>query len=149
MDAAGHRFGENSKEYNDALISNDLWTGRIIAKLKELGLYDKTLVYVTADHGFNEGQKGHSYAPYIFLATNDPLVKRAGMRQDIAPTILDRFGIDLGKLEPPLDGEPLTKPATKSVLKAPENPPSLKKPARQEARPNRQSVKRLQPAGAL
>jgi len=149
VDAAGHRFGENSKEYNDALISNDLWTGRIIAKLKELGIYDKTLIYVTSDHGFNEGEKGHSYAPYIFLATNDPLVKRAGMRQDIAPTILDRFGIDLGKLEPPLDGEPLTKPATKPVLKAPENPPSLKKPARQEARPNRQSVKRLQPAGAL
>ncbi len=106
VDANGHRFGENSKEYNDALISNDTWTGRIVAKLKELGLYDKTLIYVTTDHGFNEGQTGHSYAPYIFLATNDPLVKRAGMRQDIAPTILDRFGVDLSKLQPPLTASP-------------------------------------------
>jgi hypothetical protein len=131
VDHLGHRFGENSKEYNDALISNDAWTGRIVQKLKELGLYDKTLVYVTADHGFDEDKTSHSYAPYVFLATNDPLVKRAGMRQDIAPTILDRFGVDLSKLEPPLDGEPLTKPATKPVLKAPETKPAPAAPQRQ------------------
>ncbi len=127
VDHQGHRFGENSKEYNDALISNDTWTGKIIAKLKELGLYDKTLVYVTADHGFNEGATGHSYAPYVVLATNDPLVKRDGMRQDIAPTILARFGLDLSRFQPPLDGEPLTQPATKPVLKAPETPPARPK----------------------
>jgi len=120
VDHSGHGHGENSKEYNDALISNDTWTGKIIARLKELGLYDKTLVYVTADHGFDEGQTRHSYAPFVFLGTNDPQVKRAGMRQDIAPTILSRFGLDLGQIEPKLDGEPLTRPATKPVLKAPE-----------------------------
>jgi len=127
VDHNGHRFGENSKEYNDAIISNDAWTGKIIAKLKELGLYDKTLVYVTADHGFNEGATGHSYAPYVTLTTNDPLVKRDGMRQDIAPTILARFGLDLSRFQPPLDGEPLTQPATKPVLKAPETPPARPK----------------------
>lgn len=136
VDHQGHRFGENSKEYNDALISNDTWTGKIIAKLKELGLYDKTLIYVTADHGFNEGATGHSYAPYVTLATNDPLVKRDGMRQDIAPTILARFGLDLSRFQPPLDGEPLTQPATKPVLKAPETPP---------ARPNAQAKQPLRP----
>jgi len=127
VDHEGHRFGENSKEYTEALISNDTWTGKIIAKLKELGLYDKTLVYVTADHGFNEGATGHGYAPYVTLATNDPLVKRDGMRQDIAPTILARFGVDLSRFQPPLDGEPLTQPATKPVLKAPETPPARPK----------------------
>jgi hypothetical protein len=120
VDHDGHREGENSKAYNDALISNDRWTGKIIEKLKELGLYEKTLVYVTADHGFNEDAKGHGYAPYVFLGANDPKVKRAGMRQDITPTILARFGVDLSKLEPKLDGEPLTQPATKPVLTAPE-----------------------------
>jgi len=124
VDHNGHRFGENSKEYNDALISNDEWTGKIIAKLKELGLYDQTLIYVTADHGFDEGMTRHSYAPYVFLGTNDPLVQRDGMRQDIAPTILARFGIDLGKLQPPLDGEPLTQPATKPVQRASETKPA-------------------------
>jgi len=127
VDARGHKFGENSKEYNDALISDDQWTGKIIEKLKELGLYDKTLVYVTADHGFNEGATGHSYAPYVTLATNDPKVKRDGMRQDITPTILARFGLDLSKFSPALDGESLTQPATKPVLKAPETKPAKAK----------------------
>lgn len=127
VDHSGHKHGENSKEYNDALISNDTWTGKIIAKLKELGLYDETLVYVTADHGFNEDGTGHSYAPFVFLGTNDPRVQRDGMRQDVAPTILARFGLDLSKFQPPLDGEPLTQPATKPVLKAPEKKPAPKK----------------------
>jgi predicted AlkP superfamily phosphohydrolase/phosphomutase len=120
VDHSGHGHGENSKEYNDALISNDTWTGKIIAKLQDLGLYDKTLVYVTADHGFDEDKSGHGYAPFVFLGTNDPTVKRAGMRQDVAPTILTRFGFDLSEVKPPLDGETLTEPATKPVLKAPE-----------------------------
>jgi len=120
VDHSGHQHGENSKEYNDALISNDAWTGKIIAKLKELGLYDQTLVYVTADHGFDEDKTGHGYAPFVFLGANDPAVKRIGMRQDVTPTILARFGLDLSKIEPPLDGEPLTAAATKPVLKAPQ-----------------------------
>ncbi|MHC4180609.1 MAG: alkaline phosphatase family protein [Planctomycetota bacterium] len=133
VDHSGHQHGENSKEHNDAIISNDTWTGKIIDKLKQLDLYDETLVYVTADHGFNEGGTGHSYAPYVFLGTNDPKVKRAGMRQDVAPTILARFGLDLTKIEPKLDGEPLTRPATKPVLKAPEKKVRKRKvPARKK-----------------
>ena len=117
VDHQGHKFGENSKEYNDALISNDLWTGKIIQKLKDLGLYDKTFVYVTADHGFDEDKMGHSNAPYVFLATNDKMVCRNGLRQDVAPTILDRFGLDLSKLDPPLSGVPLTKPCDRGTVK--------------------------------
>lgn len=108
VDHKGHKHGENSKEYNDALISNDLWTGKIIEKLKELGLYDKSLIYVTADHGFDEGKTSHSDAPYVFLGTNDPKVVRRGERADVAPTILTRFGLNLDKLEPALDGRSLT-----------------------------------------
>jgi len=110
VDAKGHKHGENSKEYNDALISNDTWTGKIVKKLKELGLYDKTLIYVTADHGFDEGKTSHRDAPYVFLGTNDAKVTRRGERADVAPTILARFGLDLGRLKPPLDGRPLTSP---------------------------------------
>ena len=112
VDENGHRYGERSKEYDDALISADTWAGRITQKLMELGLYDKTLIYVTADHGFDIGRKRHDNAPYVFLATNDPKVFRRGTRVDIAPTILDRFGLDLSKINPPLDGHPLTKPYT-------------------------------------
>jgi len=109
VDHSGHRGGENSKPYNDALISNDLWTGKILDKLKELGIYDKTLVYVTADHGFDEGAKHHKNAPYVFLATNDAKVKSAGLRVDVAPTIYDRFGLDGSKFNPPLDGKSLAR----------------------------------------
>jgi len=110
VDSKGHKFGENSKEYNDALISNDTWTGKIMDKVKELGLADKTQYYITSDHGFNEDGKGHSFAPYVILATNNKKVNRNGRRQDVAPTILEVFGQDLSKLEPPLDGISLTKP---------------------------------------
>jgi hypothetical protein len=110
VDHKGHARGENSKEYNDALISNDTWTGKIIQKLKDLGLYDKTTVYVTADHGFNEGKTGHGNAPYVFLATNDRKVCRDGDRADITPTIYDSFGIDASKFSPPLAGHSLRKP---------------------------------------
>lgn len=114
VDHMGHKHGENSKEYNDALISNDTWTGKILEKLKELNLYDKTLVYVTPDHGFNEGQKGHSNAPHIFLATNDKRLRKdmaPATRTDIPVTIMARFGLDVAKFQPPLAGRVLTKPA--------------------------------------
>ncbi|MDW8322340.1 MAG: alkaline phosphatase family protein [Armatimonadota bacterium] len=109
IDHQGHQHGENSKQYRDALISADRWLGRIVQKLKDLRLYDKTLIYVTADHGFDEGMKSHADAPYVFLATNDKGIVRRGTRVDIAPTILERFGLDLKRIEPPLDGHPLTK----------------------------------------
>jgi predicted AlkP superfamily pyrophosphatase or phosphodiesterase len=107
VDHQGHKHGENSKEYNDALVSCDAWTGRIVQKLRDLGLYDRTLVYVTADHGFDEDRTGHSDAPYVFLATNDAGIKRRGQREDITPTILHRLGVDLTRISPRLDGRSL------------------------------------------
>ncbi len=108
VDHSGHKYGENSKEYNDALISNDLWTGKIMDKIKELGLTEKTQIYVTADHGFNEDAKGHGSAPYVFLATNNKAVCRDGRRQDVAPTIYEALGVDTSKFQPRLDGISLT-----------------------------------------
>ena len=112
VDHLGHKSGENSKEYNDALISCDAWLGKIVKFLKDKGLYDQTLIYVTADHGFDEGMTSHSDAPYVFLGTNDPKVARRGTRADITPTILDRFGVDLAKLTPSLGGHSLLRPYT-------------------------------------
>ncbi len=117
VDHAGHQNGENSEEYNDALISNDLWTGRIVDRVRELGMVDETQFYVTADHGFNEDGKGHGFAPYVFLATNNKAVSRDGRRQDVAPTILEAFGLDLTDVEPRLDGISLTKPDNRSPAK--------------------------------
>ena len=110
-DQAGHRYGEHSKEYRDAIRLDDEVTGRIVAKLKETGLYARTLIYIVADHGFDAGQKNHTNAPAVFCATNDNRVRRNGDRADIAPTILKRFGIDLETITPRLDGSPLDEAA--------------------------------------
>jgi hypothetical protein len=107
VDSKGHQYGESSTEYNDALISSDYWTGQIVAKLRELGLYRHTDVYVTTDHGFNEGEKGHWDAPWGFLATNDEDVIRRGGRADVAPTILERFRIFRRDVTPVIDGHSL------------------------------------------
>lgn len=115
VDHSGHQHGENSKEYDEAIISGDHQLGRIVEKLRQLGLYEKTLIYVTADHGFDVGATSHRAAPYIFLGTNDKKVIRGGTRADITPTILARLGVDLKSIQPPLDGEPLLAPASKPI----------------------------------
>lgn len=113
VDHSGHRHGEDSKAYDDAIISGDTQLGRMMAKLTELGVAEKTLIYVVSDHGFDLGSKRHGEAPHVFLGTNDKAVMRNGTRADIAPTVMAQLGLDLAKLEPALDGETLTKPATK------------------------------------
>jgi predicted AlkP superfamily pyrophosphatase or phosphodiesterase len=128
VDHSGHQFGENSPEYEQALISNDIWTGKIMDKIEELGLAGKTGIYITADHGFDEDAKKHKFAPYVFLATNNKKVIRDGRRQDVAPTILEAFGLDLSKLEPSLDGICLTQPDDRPPAKiAPQKPRTRKR----------------------
>jgi hypothetical protein len=117
IDRAGCLYGENSKEYNDALISMDFWTGRIISKVRQLGLADKTQFYVTSAYGFNENEKEHSFAPYVFLATDNKKVNRNGRRQDVAPTIMEAFGLSVGGLKPALDGISLTQPDNRKPAK--------------------------------
>lgn len=107
VDSQGHKFGENSEQYTAALISCDQWLGRLLEQLARLGLEHKTLVYVVVDHGFDEGQRSHKDAPYVFMATNDASVAHSGDRMDIAPTILKRLGVPLAGIVPPLDGVPL------------------------------------------
>lgn len=106
-DNAGHIYGENSVEYEEAIRQMDAATGQLLDRLAALGIAGETLIYITADHGFDEGLKSHADAPHIFLATNDPTVEGPGDRLDIGPTILDRFGIPPRILRPRLDGRAL------------------------------------------
>ena len=109
-DSLGHFYGENSTQFASGIIDDDYWTGQIILKFKELGIYESTLIYVTSDHGFNEGEEKHFDAPYEFLATNDTGVMRRGFRVDICPTLYDVLGIDISQFSPPLDGHSLRQP---------------------------------------
>lgn len=52
-DGAQHRYGVGSPEARKALANSDRNLGLTLAKLKELGLADRTDVIVTSDHGFS------------------------------------------------------------------------------------------------
>jgi predicted AlkP superfamily pyrophosphatase or phosphodiesterase len=109
VDVAGHTDGEDSESYDQALVVLDGWLGRIVDKLKSLGAYDRTAVYVTADHGFDVATTHHGQATHIFMAGNDPGLVQYGEQRDITPTVLQALGVDLAKLTPPLPGKPLRK----------------------------------------
>jgi hypothetical protein len=111
-DVLGHVAGEDSDHYSRSLVELDDWLGSIVARLETLGIAGRTLVYVTTDHGFDEGASRHSNAPYGILATNDPRVMRSGDRKDVAPTILERYGVSLDAIAsaPAVDGFSLYAP---------------------------------------
>jgi arylsulfatase A-like enzyme len=77
-DRTGHHFCQGSPEYLDAIMECDDGLGAAMDFLRREGLADKTLVYVTTDHGFDRGSNKHANAPSCFLATNDPEVRRRG-----------------------------------------------------------------------
>lgn len=106
-DEQGHLHGEGSPEYEEALAASDRQLGRLIAELERLKLYSRTAVFVTTDHGFEEGRRTHMNAPLMFFAANRGLKLRDGDRKDVAPTILRWYGLDADKISPPLDGRSL------------------------------------------
>lgn len=108
IDRAGHGYGRDSAQYRDAFVENDRQVGRVIEALKTANLHESTRTYITADHGFDKGSRGHDKAPDIFLATNDKAVFRGGNLADIPVTIMARMGLDTAAIEPPLAGRPLT-----------------------------------------
>ncbi len=104
-DSAGHTFGENSKEYEDAIKTCDRWLGEIVEELKVDGLYGKTILYVTSDHGVDEGRKTHNNAPYVFICSSRNV--KGGDQKDIVPTILQDYGVNISQIRPKLPGKSL------------------------------------------
>lgn len=108
-DSAGHNqaYGENSALYEEAIVQCDYWLGQIISKLNALNITRNTLLYLTADHGFDESDYSHSNAPFVAFATNDQRVNRNGNQIDVAPTIYYGLGMWDYNFDPKLDGYPL------------------------------------------
>ncbi|MBI5452898.1 sulfatase-like hydrolase/transferase [Candidatus Gottesmanbacteria bacterium] len=106
-DRQGHVYGENSQEYSQALEDLDSLLGATVRKLKKLGIYDNTEIFVTTDHGMDEGLRVHINSPHTFLAINNKRLLRSGDRKDITPTILEAYGISQDFIEPPLNGKSL------------------------------------------
>ncbi len=103
--SAGSAGLERDRELYDAeLAYNDREIGKLLDRLKELGLYDDTLVLVTADHGEEFGEHGasrHGKTLYQGVLHIPGILKLPGARHrgvrsralasniDLAPTLLE------------------------------------------------------------
>jgi hypothetical protein len=108
-DEQGHLYGENSEEYSNAIIQNDKLLEDLVLKLKQLGISDKTILYLVTDHGMDEAERGHRMAAETFFCSTEKNLneKIIGDRKDVTPTILERYGFDLETIKPILDGKSL------------------------------------------
>jgi arylsulfatase A-like enzyme/Tfp pilus assembly protein PilF len=94
--------------YAGEIAYTDYWIGKVIEKLKKLGLYNSTLIIITSDHGEMLGEHGeNTHGYYIYQsAIKVPLIIRlpgqtTGRRVDtpvglvdIVPTIYSLLGIN-------------------------------------------------------
>lgn len=116
-DSYGGFFETLSKEdvefiislYDGAIAYVDSFIGKLVEKLKEHNIYDRTIIIITSDHGeaFNEhGKTGHGFILYDELIRIPLVMKGPGIpkkmeieqtvRQiDIMPTILELLDIHL------------------------------------------------------
>src|SRR6185369_17685371 len=88
--------------YDGEIRFTDLHLGRVLARLRELGLWDRTAVVVTGDHGEGFGEHGvteHGFdlyaaqtkVPFIVRVPGLPaqMVRAPAGHVDIAPTLLN------------------------------------------------------------
>lgn len=104
--------------YDSAISYQDARLGELVAALQRLGIYEQTMIVVTADHGeelFEDGRCGHGGSlretlvrvPLLvhYPARIAPGVVEEGVEQvDVLPTILDAIG---GEIPASLQGESL------------------------------------------
>ncbi len=79
--------------FDDALLSVDGYFARIEAKLRELGLWDETLIVVFSDHGMRFTTE--SRTPLLFRfpgGEHARTITSTTANLDIAPTVLDYLG---------------------------------------------------------
>lgn len=98
-------------QYDGGIAYIDLHIGKLIGKLKELSLYENTLIIITSDHGETFGERnlvGHGVSVYqdqihIPLIIKYPNIDKADVVDelvssiDIMPTILEVLGHDISE----------------------------------------------------
>jgi arylsulfatase A-like enzyme len=113
----------SSALYDGGILSADRRVGELVGHLRQAGLYDRTLLVVTSDHGEELGERGpagffgsHGHTLYDELLSVPLIVKLPGQRHagrrvaavvraiDVMPTVLEVLGIPRG---PALEGRSL------------------------------------------
>ena len=100
-DLAGHVKGYDTEEYNQAIEAVDGEIGAIIQALKDAGIYDRSVILLSSDHGgFDHLHGGITMNEMETLfAVSGKGIRKGGklegtmMQFDIAPTIGKIFGI--------------------------------------------------------
>jgi len=107
------------RAYRDNILYTDWILGLLFDQMKRLGIYDQTLIILTADHGeefMEHGALRHAHSLYdevirVPLILSLPGVLPAGKRVerqarlvDVVPTVLDVLGV---RPPPDLDGKSL------------------------------------------
>ena len=84
-DKRGHGYGHDSPEYREAIENADYHIGRLVENLKELGVYENTLIVITTDHGMTGTSHGHGYETdmRIFSVWHGPGVKQGYEMADL------------------------------------------------------------------
>lgn len=100
-DITGHKQGWMSEEYLNALQRVDAELGNIINALKQAGIYEKTFLVITSDHGGKDKtHKGDhpdvTTIPWLAIGEGvkqDYSIKEKVYIYDTAPTVLKALGI--------------------------------------------------------
>jgi hypothetical protein len=84
-DRRGHAYGHESFEYRESIENADHHLGRLIENLKELGVFERTLIVVTTDHGMTGTSHSYGYENdmRIFSIWRGPRVKENYQMVDI------------------------------------------------------------------
>lgn len=106
VDAGALRYLRH--RYQALVTMCDHWFGKLVDRLKELGMYEDTLIVLTTDHGYFLGERdflGKNYMPLYNELARLPLIvrfpggERAGEHAgqltqniDLMPTLLDYAG---------------------------------------------------------
>lgn len=103
-------YKESYPDYISAINRLDYNVGRLVQKLKDLGIYDDTIIIYTSDHGSHFKTRNPEYKRSCHeSATHTPLIIKGGGFEggktetrlssliDLPPTLLSMAGIDIPK----------------------------------------------------
>lgn len=96
-DHAGHRHGPKSEEVKQAVLGIDSALGRVIRALKEMGIYEETLITFNADHGmsaFEDKQASIEPARALEAAGFKVAKSEDGLKSDTQIVVLS-YGVRL------------------------------------------------------
>ena len=91
VDAAGHGSGWGSRQQAQAVEKCDQALGVVIASLRRAGIWEKTVIIVTSDHG----GAGYSHGPDDMRSRNIPwIISGPGIRKGIDLTTKDTLVVN-------------------------------------------------------